>query len=168
MDTPLLHAGLMGTLHAILDAPVAAKAAEEAQQDGLPGGSGEAIASPPLLSPSSGGSAGAAVSATAQGGGGTATSPASSSPASPGASRGGGNEPPRGVSGVGGGGGGGGGERGGVGGGIGVVMNVKKVVTISQNNMKSRDHLMRSSPDVLDRILTVSAGARVGEKKKIE
>lgn len=135
----------MGTLHAILDAPVAARAAEQAEQDALPGGSDEASASPPPLSPGSG-TAGATVPATGNGEGGTTTLPASSRPASPGAVRGGSGS------------GGGGGERGSAGGGIGVVMNVKKVVTISQHQKKNREQLMRSSPDVLDRILSVGGG----------
>ncbi|CAM9130756.1 unnamed protein product, partial [Ectocarpus fasciculatus] len=154
VDTPLLRAGLMGTLHAILDEPIAAaaKATEQAQEAGtleasasslLSCGSGTAIAAagtattrasvvmPPIVSPSD------STSAISKSGAERPSSPRS------------------GAAGTGGGAGGGG--RGGGGRGVGGVegLDTKKIVAMTQNAKKNRERLLRSSPDVLDRILAV-------------
>lgn len=142
VDTPLLRAGLMGTLHAILDEPIAAakKATEQAQEVGIL----EASASS-LLSSASGTAIAAAGTATTHGS--VVTPPiASSSDSTLAIGKSGAERPlcPRsGVAGTG-------------GGGRGVeALDAKKIVAMTQTSKKNRERLLRSSPDVLDRILAV-------------
>lgn len=131
----------MGTLHAILDEPAAARAAEQEEQEAAASGHED---SPPSTAGGSG-----------------ATAPGSVAPLGslPGSQTTGVNaeERPSSPRGGWGSGGGGGGRSGGNNGGL---MNVKKIVTISQNRKKNRGHFMRA--DVLDRILAVSG--RMGNK----
>lgn len=135
VDTPLLQAGLMGTLHAILDEPAAAKAAEqeiEAAILGRPIGSPSFVSvpsAPAAAAPATAGSAASTVPGTAN--------PLASPSGSQASDRKAG-EPPSSPSPTGG------------------LMSVKKIVAISQHKKKNREHLMRSSPDILDRILAVS------------
>lgn len=149
VDTPLLQAGLMGTLHAILDEPAAAKVAEPVQGDAL---QNRGVASP---SPSASSIAAAATAATEAPGSAAASSstvpgtatPLGSPPGDPAAGRKAADRPSSPSS--------------------GGHINVKKIVSISQHKKKNREHLMRASPDTLDRILAVSGGggARVGEQR---
>ncbi|CAN0262976.1 unnamed protein product, partial [Ectocarpus sp. 12 AP-2014] len=142
VDTPLLRAGLMGTLHAILDEPIAAaeKATEQAQEAGIL----EASASS-LLSSASGTAIAAAGTATTHG---SVVTPLIASPSDStsaieksGAERP--SSPRSGVAGTG-------------SGGRGVeVLDAKKIVAMTQTSKKNRERLLRSSPDVLDRILAV-------------
>ncbi|CAM9705796.1 unnamed protein product [Ectocarpus sp. 8 AP-2014] len=142
VDTPLLRAGLMGTLHAILDEPIAAaeKATEQAQEAGIL----EASASS-LLSSASGTAIAAAGSATTHGS--VVTPPiASSSDSTSAIGKSGAERPSSPRSGVAGTGGGGRGVE---------VLDAKKIVAMTQTSKKNRERLLRSSPDVLDRILAV-------------
>lgn len=137
VDTPLLQAGLMGTLHAILDEPAAAKAAEQAKEAAL---QGRAADSPSSSVSVTGGPAAATPGSAAA----SSTGPGAAAPlGSPAAGRKAG-DPPSSPSGTGG------------------LMNVKKLVAISQHKKKNREHLMRSSPDILDRILAVSGFGEQG------
>lgn len=126
----------MGTLHAILDEPAAAKAAEQAKEAALQAqttaaasSSASATGAPAAATP---GNVAAAIAVPTVPGTATPVGSPQGSPAagrrvtelqsSPGGS----------------------------------LMNVKKIVAISQHKKKNREHLMRSSPDILDRILAVS------------
>eukprot|EP00903_Cladosiphon_okamuranus_P019404 g17841.t1 len=134
VDTPLLQAGLMGTLHAILDEPVAAKATEQAKEAALQGQTED-----PFISVADGtatatpGSAAVATASTVPG----ATTPLGSPSGTAASGRKAGERPssPN---------------------GAGGLLNVKKIVAISQHKKKNREHLMRSSPDILDRILALT------------
>lgn len=154
VDTPLLRAGLMGTLHAILDEPIAAaaKATEQAQEAGILESSASSLLS-------SGSGTGNAAAGTATTRASVVTPPmASPSDSSSAIGKSGVERPSSPRSGaVGAVGGAGGGGWGGGGRGIGGVegLDAKKVVAMTQNAKKNRERLLRSSPDVLDRILAV-------------
>ncbi|CAM9232465.1 unnamed protein product, partial [Ectocarpus sp. 13 AM-2016] len=142
VDTPLLRAGLMGTLHAILDEPIAAaeKATEQAQEAGIL----EASASS-LLSSASGTAIAAAGTATTHG---SVVTPLIDSPSDSTSAidKSGAERPSSLRSGVAGTGGGGRGVE---------ALDAKKIVAMTQTSKKNRERLLRSSPDVLDRILAV-------------
>lgn len=126
----------MGTLHAILDEPAAAQAAEQAKEAALQGrigGSPSSFSSAPGAPGAATPGSPAAASIVAG-----AATPLGSPASNPAVGRKAGDPPlsPSSSSGL---------------------MNVKKLVAISQHKKKNREHLMRSSPDILDRILAVSS-----------